>query len=527
MRIEDVPITDDDDVEPPSRMRRRTRGERNIKWCQDHLFIPEGQFVGQPLRMAEFMKEDFRAIYDNPAGTRRAIISRGRKNAKTTECAFILLLHLVGPEHKVNSSMYSCAQSRDQASVLFALAAKMIRMSPTLRDAIIVKDGMKELVVPELGTKFKSLSAEVSTAYGLSPVLTIFDELGQCRGPRSPLYEAMETATGAQKDPLTVIISTQAPTDADLLSILIDDALAAHDPRTICRLSAAPKHADPFARSTIAMANPALGFFLNESEVLSMAETARRMPAREAEYRNLVLNERVEASNPFVAPSVWKECGGSADDLTGHPCYAGLDLSEVNDLTAFVIIALINKKWHVKSEFWLPEEGIYERSRNDRVPYDRWAKEGYLNLIPGNSISYNLIAPHIFELCKKYDIRKCAFDRWGFKYLKPWLLEAGFSEQQLEAKFVEFGQGTKMMAPALRDLESCILERQLVHDDHPILSMCMVNAVTEGNDTGKDSSNRKLSKKKSVGRIDGAVALAMAFGTAPLRVEVDISSLIG
>ena len=526
LRIEDVPIFDYDDPPPLPIKPKRTRAERNIKWCEDHLFIPEGQYVGQPLRMADYMKDDFRAIYDNPVGTRRAIISRGRKNAKTTECAFILLLHLCGPEYKINSSMYSCAQSRDQASVLFALAAKMIRMSPSLRDVVIVKDGMKELVVPQLGTRFKALSAEVSTAYGLSPVLTIFDELGQCRGPRSPLYEAMETATGAQKNPLTVIISTQAPTDTDLLSMLIDDALGAHDPRVVCRLSAASKLDDPFSRDTIALANPALGFFLNEEEVMSMAETARRMPAREAEFRNLVLNQRVEASNPFITPSLWQACNGKADELVGVPCYGGLDLSEVNDLTAFVIIALIKGKWHVNSHFWLPEEGIFERSRNDRVPYDRWAKEGHLNLLPGHSISYKLIAPQIFALCKKHDIRKVAFDRWGFQYLKPWLLEAGFSEQQLEAKFVEFGQGTKSMAPALRDLEACILDRQLVHDDHPILSMCMVNAVTEGNDTGKDSSNRKLSKKKSTSRIDGAVALAMAFGTAPLRVEVDISTLI-
>ena len=508
----------------PFAKRKETRGERNIRWCEENLFLPEGQFVGEPMRLAEFMKEDFRAIYDNPAGTRRAIFSRGRKNAKTTECAMIVLLHLCGYEAKIIRAV-QCAQSRDQAAVLFALAAKMIRMSPNLRE-VVVKDRVKELVVPELGTKYKALSAEVSTAYGLSPVLTIHDELGQCRGPRSSLYEALETATGAQKNPLTIIISTQAPTDADLLSVLIDDALAGHDPRVVCKLATAPTEADPFIRETIAQANPALELFLNETEVLAMAEDARRMPSREAEFRNLVLNERVEASNPFVTVSVWNACAGQVADFTGQPCYAGLDLSEVNDLTAFVIITLIKGKWHVKPTFWLPEENIFERARTDRVPYDQWANEGFLNLVPGNSISYELIAPQIFELCQKYNVKKCAFDRWGFKYLKPWLIEAGFSPPAIEQKFVEFGQGTASMSPALRDLESTIRDRKLVHDNHPILKMCMLNAVVEGNDTGKDSSNRKLSKKKSVGRIDGAVALAMAFGTAPLRVEVDISTLI-
>jgi phage terminase large subunit-like protein len=191
-----------------------TRAELNIAWCEAHLHLPEGRFVGQPLRMAAFMADDFRAIYDNEAGTRRAIISRGRKNAKTTECACILLLHHCGPEHRVNSQMYSCAQSRDQAAVLFSLAAKIIRLSPKLQSVIQIKDTAKELLCPALGTSYKALSAEVSTAYGLSPALTIFDELGQVRGPRSALYEALETATAAQADPLTVIISTQAPSRA-------------------------------------------------------------------------------------------------------------------------------------------------------------------------------------------------------------------------------------------------------------------------------------------------------------------------
>jgi phage terminase large subunit-like protein len=127
-----------------------TRGERNIAWCEAHLHLPEGRFVGQPLCMAEFMKADFRAIYDNVAGTRRAIISRGRKNAKTTECACILLLHLCGPEHRINSQTFSCAQSRDQAAVLFSLAAKIVRLSPKLQSVIQIRDTAKELLCPQL-----------------------------------------------------------------------------------------------------------------------------------------------------------------------------------------------------------------------------------------------------------------------------------------------------------------------------------------------------------------------------------------
>ena len=306
-----------------------TRAELNISWCEDHLHLPEGRFVGRALEMPAFMRDDFRAIYDNECGTtRRAIISRGRKNAKTSECAFILLLHLCGPEHRINSQMFSCAQSRDQAAVLFSLAAKIVRLSPKLQPVIQIRDTAKELLCPALGTFYKALSAEVSTAYGLSPALTVFDELGQTRGPRSALYEALETATAAQMEPLTVVISTQAPGDNDLLSILIDDALAGHDPATVLRLSTAPEDAEPFAEATIRLANPAYDVFMNRKEVLAMAADAKRMPAREAAFRNLVLNQRVEAEEPFLAAAQWTACAGQPADLEGREVYGGLDLSE-------------------------------------------------------------------------------------------------------------------------------------------------------------------------------------------------------
>ncbi len=307
----------------------------------------------------------------------------------------------------------------------------------------------------ELGTRYKALSAEASTAFGLSPALTIFDELGQVRGPRSSLFEALETATAAQESPLTIIISTQAPTDADLLSILIDDALANHDLRTVVKLYTAPTTLDPFAEDTIRLANPAFDAFMNSREVLAMAADARRMPAREAEYRNLVLNQRIETSNPFIAPAVWSACGGPVGPLEGVPIYGGLDLSSTTDLTALVLIGWVNGKWRVLPTFWLPSEGLSDKAAVDRVPYDLWHGQGYLQATPGKTVSYEFVAAHLRGLFRRYNIQKLAFDRWNFRHLKPWLLQAGFTEQMVTDHFVEFGQGMQSMSPALRDLEQC------------------------------------------------------------------------
>jgi len=491
-----------------------SRAERNIAWCEEHLRIPEGKFVGQPLKMAEFMKDDFRAIYDNPHGTRKAIISRGRKNAKTTESAMILLLHLCGPEYRQNSQLFSAAQSRDQASVLFALAAKMVRMSPELNGVVVVRDTAKQLACPELGTLYRALSAEASTAYGLSPVLIIHDELGQVKGPRGALFEAMETATAAQENPLSIIISTQAPTDADLLSVLIDDALNGSDPRTVLRFQTAPEGIDPFSDEALRAANPAFDVFMNRDEVRAMAEDARRMPSRQSEFENLVLNRRVDMNAPFVSRRVWQDCSAPViESFKGLPVFGGLDLSEVSDLTAFVAMAPVESVWNVKPTFWLPGHNLADKARADRAPYDVWARDGYLQAAPGKTVDYEYVAAFLFDFCQANDVRKIAFDRWNFRHLKPWLLKAGFTEAQVEgdaAIFVEMGQGFQSMSPALRDLESALLNGRIAHGGHPVLEMCARNATVQSDPAG----NRKLSKMKSHGRIDGMVALSMAMSVA-------------
>lgn len=467
--------------------------------------------------MAAFMRDDFRAIYDNPHGTRRAIISRGRKNAKTVEAALILLLHLCGPEARPNSQLNSAAQSRDQAAILFNLAAKMVRLNQSLNDVVQIRDTAKQLLCPQLGTLYRALSADATTAYGLSPALSVHDELGQCRGPRSELYEALETATAAQDQPLSVIISTQAPTDADLLSVLIDDAKAGHDPRTVLRLHTASDEIDTFSEEAIRAANPAFDLFMNKEEVLAMAADAKRMPSRQAEYENLILNRRVEASSPFVSRSLWQTCAAPAMPLNGVAVYGGLDLSAVNDLTALVLIGRVDGIWQVHPTFWLPADGLREKAVKDRVPYDVWHDQGFLLAAPGKSVDYEYVAEYLRGVFDRYDVRKIGFDRWGFKHLRPWLLKAGFSEEQIDANFQEFGQGFQSMSPALRDLEGEILNGRLAHGNHPVLTMCAGNAVVQTDPAG----NRKLAKHKSAGRIDGMVALAMAMGVAPLE-EADV-----
>jgi phage terminase large subunit-like protein len=173
----------------------------------------------------------------------------------------------------------------------------------------------------------------------------------------------------------------------------------------------------------------------------------------------------------------------------------------------------------------LPEDGLFDKARADRVPYDEWHIKGHLQTAPGKSIEYEFVAEYLRGVFDTYDVRKIAFDRWGWRHLRPWLLKAGFREDELEAHFVEFGQGVQSMSPALRELEGYLLNGNIAHGNHPVLTMCAANAVVKTDPAG----NRKLDKAKSAGRIDGMVALTMAIGAAAAddAEEFDIKAMMG
>ena len=491
------------------------RAQRVVAFIETHLCVPEGKDAGKPVVLRNWQIAELQKIYGNNRKTRRAILSFGRKNGKTALAAMLLLVHLVGPEARPNGQLYSAARSREQAAVLFRLAPAMVRRSPAIAVEVSVIESKKEMRVPALGTVYRALSRDAPTALGLSPVFIVHDELGQVKGPRDPLYEALETATGAQDDPLSIVISTQAPTDADLLSVLIDDALKGADPRVVVSLYTAPEDMDPFSEEAVRLANPAFGDFQNPAETMGMAEDARRMPARENEFRNLILNQRVDASTPFVSRGVWNTCNAPVADFGDAPVFGGLDLSEVNDLTAMVLKANIGGVWHVRPFFWLPEFGLAERSRKDRIEYDVWASNGLIELCPGKSIDYDWVARRVVDILRPLNVQRMAFDPYNWRHFRPCLERAGapsnwLSQEDDDAMFAKFRQGTVSMSPALRTLESRLLNAEIAHGGHQLLGWCMANAVV----TKDRAGNRMLDKAKSSGRIDGAVALAMASGVS-------------
>jgi phage terminase large subunit-like protein len=496
-----------------TRKKKLTRGQKVVAFIEKYCVAPEGQHIGKPIKLEPFQRKFVLEIYDNPVGTHTAILSIGRKNGKTALIACLLLAHLCGPEAVQNSQIVSGAQSKDQAAVVFELARKIVEMSPILTNLVRIQPSGKRLVGLSKNVLYRALSAEGKTAHGLSPILAILDEVGQVVGPTDKFVSAITSAQGAYTNPLLIAISTQAPTDADMLSTWIDAQKNAPDPRVVCHVYSAPEKCRIDDRKAWAAANPAMGKFRSIEDIDKQCKQAMELPANEPEFKNLVLNMRVDANAPFVTGSVWKENGADCGPIEGLKVWGGLDLSSVNDLTA---LELVTEDGGVHSQFWLPAEGLTEKSRKDRVPYDLWAKQGYLNTTPGRAIEYEFIAEFLRGLFDRCDVQQLGFDRYNMVHLRPWLVKAGFTEEELE-KFVPFGQGTASMTPALRELETRLLGGKLRHGNHPILEMCAKNATVIG-----DSGARKFDKRKQTRRIDGMVALAMAVGVMPNVAEADL-----
>lgn len=480
-----------------------TRGERVCQFIEQFCPVPEGKYVGQKMKLMPFQRKFILEVYDNPKGTSRAYLSVARKNGKSALIAGILLAHIAGPEARQNSQIISGARSRDQASLVFKLAEKMVRLSPLLSKLIRIVPSQKSLIGLAVNVEYKAISAEAGTAHGLSPVLAILDEVGQVRGQQDAFIEAIETAQGAHDDPLLIAISTQAATDGDLFSIWLDDAANAKDKRIVSHVYTAPEKCDVMDKKAWKAANPALGEFRSLTDIQDFAKQASRLPAKENSFRWLYLNQRIEATSPFLSRAEWEANSAQPEVEDGAICYAGLDLSASRDLTAFVLAFPSDDGYDIIPHFFLPSDGLREKAKTEKVPYDIWADQGFLTVIDGPVIIPAMVAQAVAEASERYSIQLLAYDRWRINDFQRELDAIG-----AQVPMTPFGQGFKDMAPAVDKLERLVAERKLRHGGNPIMNMCAANAVTERDPAG----NRKLTKAKSSGKIDGLVALAMAVG---------------
>jgi phage terminase large subunit-like protein len=509
----------------PAWKHKRSRVGRIVAFLES-LPITKGILAGTKMKLLPGQLEFVQAIYgrlstDGRRKIRIAIKSEPRGNGKTGLIAGLALCHLLGPECEPRGEIYSAAYNKLQAALIFAEMKAIIEAVPEFEARVNIQRYGKVIEVlagDGAGSIYESLSADDKRAHGLSPSFWVFDEYAQA--PNSDLLDNLRTAMGKRSESLGIVISTQAATDQHPLSQLIDDAALGEDDGVYLQLACAPVEADIFDDATWFACNEALGKFLDLNEFRAQAEQAKRLPSLRAKFENLRLNRRIDARVQFISDADWMACAAPLDmrSLVGKPCCAGLDLSQTTDMCALVLY------WphdgSVLPFFWLPEEGLLDRDRKEGGHYRAWRNAGLLETTPGKAINFRAIIHRLAEIAARYELVCVAYDRAFIK-----TFNARCEEEGVRLPLKEYGQGFVSMSPAVQLLEAAVLDQRIHHGGHPILRWQMSNVAIEMD----SAANRKPSKKRAIGHIDGIVAALMALAVAeqPKPQVLDIEALIG
>ena len=321
-----------------------------------------------------------------------------------------------------------------------------------------------------------------------------------------------------RRRPLTVIISTAGQGTGGLAHDLWTYSLKVaageiDDPSFAAIIFAADPEADWRDEAIWHATNPAIeAGFCSLEELRIKARRIAHFPAEVADFRRFHLNQWIEgAAAPWIDPAIYDAAAARTDieALRGRPCFVGVDLASVEDLAGVVAVFPDHNDaetaYDVIAKGFLPEAGLARRAEADRADYLRWRDEGHLRVTAGNRIDHAAIIAYIAELAREHDVREIVIDRWNSTAVSAALQDQGLT-------VVEFGQGFASMAAPMRELKRALLGGQFRHGGDPLLRSCFANAVA----TRDDAENEKLTKERSHGRIDLAVAAVMAVGRAML-----------
>ncbi len=482
----------------------------------ENLCHTKGTWAGKPFELIDWQEQIIRDLFGTlkPNGYRQfntAYIEIPKKQGKSELAAAVALLLTCG-DGEERAEVYGCAADRQQAAIVFDVAADMVRMCPALSKRVKILASQKRLIYTPTNSFYQVLSAEAYSKHGFNIHGVVFDELHT--QPNRKLFDVMTKGSGdARMQPLYFLITTAG---TDTHSICYETHQKAKDiiegrkidPTFYPVIYGADESDDWTDPKVWKKANPSLDITVGIDKVKAACESAKQNPGEENAFRQLRLNQWVKQAVRWMPMEKWDNCAFAVDEdeLEGRVCYGGLDLSSTTDITAFVLVfPPIDEedKYIILPYFWIPEDNLTLRVNRDHVPYDVWERQGYLQTTEGNVVHYGFIEKFIERLGERFNIREIAFDRWGAVQMVQNLESMGFT-------VVPFGQGFKDMSPPTKELMKLVLEQKIAHGGHPVLRWNMDNIYIRTDPAG----NIKADKEKSTEKIDGAVATIMALDRA-------------
>lgn len=500
-------------------------GERAVRFLRA-LKHPKSTRPGKEFQLDPWQERIVRRIYGprHPDGSRivrTVAMMLPRGNRKTSLGAALALLHTIGPENQAGGECMVAASDRSQARIAYQEAYHIIGTISHLDGKLNMLDSKNRITNKKTGAFFEAISADARTAHGHTPVFALVDELHAW--PKRDLWEAIKSGLVKVAGSLLMVISTAGRGHENVAWEFYDYARKVArgevvDPSWLPVLFETPRDADWRDEEVWHAANPGMAY--GYPDIIGMRQLAREaaeIPAERDAFKQLNLNIWLDHSlSPFIDMMIYDEGADPVDidDLENEPCWLGVDLSRVNDLSAVVAAWRDGDGYVVHPWFFCPEDSLRHRSERDKVPYVTWAEaeEKYIIPTPGNVVDHRAIEDHIRELCARFDVREIAFDPHLAHNMMSNLLEEGLPA-------VEMRQGWVTMQPAVDELERAIVGRRFRHGGHPVLRWNFDNIVVKPGEAG----GKSFHKGKSKDRIDGAVAAAMAVARAAAG-ESNVSS---
>ncbi|MES2902813.1 MAG: terminase TerL endonuclease subunit [Pseudomonadota bacterium] len=547
------------------------KAARAIRFCETRLRLNGGQFEGKPFLLHPSQAFKFGSLFgwlsvDGTRRFRRAYIEEGKGNGKSPTAAAIGLYGMMADDEP-GAEIYPVAAHRDQAMILFRDAVAMVDQSPDLASRITPSGGpgrVYNLAHLKTGSFMRPLSRSAGkSGSGLRPHMGLADELHE--HPNRDAVEMIERGFKFRRQPLLLMI-TNSGSDrnsicfeehehavkvaAGTLSPGEDFAYVGEpiDDTTFSFVCSLDPKDDPLTDpSCWPKANPLLGTILTEEYLAGVVAQAKALPGKLNGILRLHFCVWTDADTAWMSRAVLEPCLADFDPAIHHGkrIAQGLDLSQSRDITAKASVVetgsvevevLVDGEKKVVSkptydawiEAWTPGDTIGERATRDKTPYEVWAREGYLNAPPGQSIRFDHVAQSLADDDRDFDVGMVGYDRYAFRRFEEEVAKLGLS-----IPFVEHPQGgTKKGKPteamkdaaqaegrepeglwmpgSLRLLEEALLEKRIRLRRNPVLVSAMMSAVTDEDRW----ENRWLAKERATNKIDAAVALAMAVGVA-------------
>jgi phage terminase large subunit-like protein len=506
--------------------------------CLQHV---EGDLAGQPFVLEPWEE----AIIANLFGWygidrlgrvvrryREVFLYVPRKNGKTPLVAGIGLTVLFTDE-EAGQQNYLAAADREQAALAFRHAKGMVEREPELKARCKIFGGnaqagqSRSIFRPDTGSFLRVIPADAATQHGGNTHLAIIDELHT--QPNRDLVDVLRTsmASANRKQPLFIYVTTADVVRPSICNEVYDYACHVRDgiidnPRFLPVIYETKPDDDWKDPKVWAQANPNLGVSVSVDYLEAECKRAQENPAQENVYKRLHLNLRTEQSVRAVPMDKWDACAAGVDDpkawranmlakVAGKPCFAGLDLGNISDLTALVRLWELptdenqdHSTWLAIPDFWVPRDTARLRERRDRVPYEQWIRDGWIRPTEGDVTDYDQIRADVNEIFAATWVQKLAVDRlFQGVQLCTQLMSDGIPLDS-------FGQGFFSMAAPTKTFLEIVKQLRLLHGKHPVLRWMAANLATRSDPAGC----LKPDKEKSADKIDGIVALIMSLGLA-------------